>query len=151
MPSFAVRNFGCRANQAEAFAWTDAFRRRGLRLEEDWGRSDVVVVNSCTLTGRAERDVRKFIRAVHRENPGSKIVVTGCYAERAPAEIAAMPGVVSVLPQSAKAGLADRVTELDELRALSGQTGPAGRKAVNGETSFRARAYLKVQDGFDGR
>ena len=151
MPSFAVRNFGCRANQAEAFAWTDAFHGRGLRLEMDWGRSDVVVVNSCTLTGRAERDVRKFIRAVHRENPGSKIVVTGCYAERAPAEIAAMPGVVSVLPQSAKAGLADRVTELDELRALSGQTGPAGRKAVNGETSFRARAYLKVQDGCDGR
>ncbi|MGZ5556411.1 MAG: tRNA (N(6)-L-threonylcarbamoyladenosine(37)-C(2))-methylthiotransferase MtaB, partial [Candidatus Aminicenantales bacterium] len=57
MTSFAVRNFGCRVNQAEAFAWADAFRERGLRLDEDWGRSDVVVVNSCTLTGRAERDV----------------------------------------------------------------------------------------------
>ncbi|MGB8957381.1 MAG: tRNA (N(6)-L-threonylcarbamoyladenosine(37)-C(2))-methylthiotransferase MtaB, partial [Candidatus Aminicenantales bacterium] len=94
MASFAVRNFGCRVNQAEAFAWADAFRERGLRLDEDWARSDVVVVNSCTLTGRAERDVRKFIRAVHRGNPGTKIVVTGCYAERAPAEIAALPGVV---------------------------------------------------------
>jgi threonylcarbamoyladenosine tRNA methylthiotransferase MtaB len=84
--------------------------------------------------------------------------VTGCYAERAPAEIAAMPGVVSVLPQSAKDGLADRVTELDGLQALSGQAGPAGRKAVaeingldDGEPSFRARAYLKIQDGCDGR
>ena len=112
MGSFSVRNFGCRANQAEAFAWAETFRDRGLRLEEDWGRSDVVVVNSCTLTGRADRDVKKFIRTVHRGNPRTRIVVTGCYAERAPAEIAGLPGVVSVLPQSAKPGLADTVLTL---------------------------------------
>jgi threonylcarbamoyladenosine tRNA methylthiotransferase MtaB len=158
MPSFAVRNFGCRVNQAEAFAWADAFRERGLRLDEDWGRSDVVVVNSCTLTGRAERDVRKFIRAVHRENPRTRIVVTGCYAERAAAEVAAMPGVVSVLPQSAKDGLADRVMALEELGGFSGQDGPAGLtiaadpgRSVDGNDFLRARAYLKVQDGCDGR
>ncbi|MGZ5439241.1 MAG: tRNA (N(6)-L-threonylcarbamoyladenosine(37)-C(2))-methylthiotransferase MtaB, partial [Candidatus Aminicenantales bacterium] len=156
--SFAVRNFGCRVNQAEAFAWADAFRERGLRLDEDWGRSDVVVVNSCTLTGRAERDVRKFIRAVHRENPGSKIVVTGCYAERAPAEIAALPGVVSVLPQSAKDGMADRVMALDGFRTTPQPAGTIGRQATNeiaGEidesASFRARGYLKIQDGCDSR
>jgi threonylcarbamoyladenosine tRNA methylthiotransferase MtaB len=147
MPSFAVRNFGCRVNQAEAFAWADAFRERGLRLDEDWGRSDVVVVNSCTLTGRAERDVRKFIRAVHRENPGSKIVVTGCYAERAPAEIAALPGVVSVLPQSAKDGMADRVMALDGLRMLPTELDAE----VDNNTSLRARGYLKIQDGCDNR
>ena len=158
MPSFAVRNFGCRVNQAESFAWADAFRERGLRLDEDWGRSDVVVVNSCTLTGRAERDVRKFIRAVHRENPGSKIVVTGCYAERAPAEIAALPGVVSVLPQSAKDGMADRVMALDGLRTTPQPAGTIGWQATNdiaGEidesASFRARGYLKIQDGCDSR
>src|SRR5665647_3338994 len=158
MTSFAVRNFGCRVNQAEAFAWADAFRERGLRLDEDWGRSDVVVVNSCTLTGRADRDVRKFIRAVHRENPGSKIVVTGCYAERAPAEIAALPGVVSVLPQSAKDGMADRVIALDGLRTTPQPTGTTGEKAhtdlgydVDESASFRARGYLKIQDGCDSR
>src|SRR5512137_2206552 len=102
MASFSVRNFGCRANQAEAFAWADAFRGRGHRLEEDGDRSDVVVVNSCTLTGRADRDVRKFVRAVQRANPRVRIVVTGCYAERAPAEAASWPGVAAVLPQSAK-------------------------------------------------
>ena len=152
MPSFAVRNFGCRANQAEAFAWADSLQERGLRLEEDWGRSDVVVVNSCTLTGRADRDVRKFIRAVARESPGTPIVVTGCYAERAPAEIAAMPGVVAVLPQSAKAQLADRVTGLEGLRTLSGRAEAAGKVSatgIDGDTSFRARAYLKIQDGCD--
>ena len=158
MPSFAVRNFGCRVNQAEAFAWADAFRERGLRLDEDWGRSDVVVVNSCTLTGRAERDVRKFIRTVHRQNPGSKIVVTGCYAERAPAEIAALPGVVSVLPQSAKDGMADRLMALDGLRTLPETAGSTGRQTttktgdeINEDASFRARGYLKIQDGCDNR
>ena len=160
MPSFAVRNFGCRVNQAEAFAWADAFRERGLRLDEDWGRSDVVVVNSCTLTGRAERDVRKFIRAVHRENPTTRIIVTGCYAERAAGEMAALPGVVSVLPQSAKAGLADRMVAFEEQKGSSGQEGPSGRTIgtdledavdVDRATSLRARAYLKVQDGCDGR
>jgi threonylcarbamoyladenosine tRNA methylthiotransferase MtaB len=158
MPSFAVRNFGCRVNQAEAFVWADAFRERGLRLDEDWGRSDVVLVNSCTLTGRAERDVRKFIRAVHRGNPGTKIVVTGCYAERAPAEIAALPGVVAVLPQSAKDGIADRAMELEGLGAIPDRAGTAGCTAstnrdgdVDKGASLRARAYLKIQDGCDNR
>ncbi len=154
MPSFAVRNFGCRVNQAEAFAWADEFRDRGLRLEEDWGRSDVVVVNSCTLTGRADRDVRKFIRAVARENPAARIVVTGCYAERAPAEIAAMPGVVAVLPQSAKSRLAASVIALDGLRGLPERGGTCGQISgaeADPEASLRARAYLKVQDGCNDR
>lgn len=143
MPSFAVRNFGCRANQAEAFAWADALAERGLRLDRDWSRTDVVVVNSCTLTGRADRDVRKFIRAVVRENPSSRIVVTGCYAERAPAELAAMPGVVTVLPRDAKAGLVGRVLALEGLGTFPERRGP--------DDALRARAYLKVQDGCDNR
>lgn len=158
MLSFSVRNFGCRVNQAEAFAWADSFRERGVRLDEDWGRSDIVVVNSCALTGRAERDVRKFIRAVHRRNPGTKIVVTGCYAERAPGEIAGLPGVISVLPQSAKEGLAGRVMMLGGLRAIPEEEGAAGRVAgpdLDGEIgrdgSLRARGYLKIQDGCDNR
>src|SRR5512143_3171595 len=129
--SFAVQNFGCRVNQAEAFAWADAFRERGLRFEEDWRRSDVVVVNSCTLTGRAERDVRKFIRAVHRGNPGTPIVVTGCYAERAPGVLAEMPGVAAVLPQSAKDGLAERILAVGAvLRPVQTTTSPAERSIV---------------------
>ena len=142
MPSLAVRNFGCRANRAEAFGWAEALRARGLRLGDDWGRSDIVVVNSCTLTGRADRDVRKFIRSVARGNPAARIVVTGCYAERAPREVAAMPNVVAVLPQSAKAGLPDR---------LAGLAGPGAEAVVAAGEPSRARAYLKVQDGCDDR
>jgi threonylcarbamoyladenosine tRNA methylthiotransferase MtaB len=152
MPSLAVRNFGCRANQAEAFAWADVFRENGLRLEEDWGRSDLVLVNSCTLTGRADRDVRKFIRTVARENPATKIVVTGCYAERAPAEVAGMPNVVAVLPNRAKDRIAERVVELAGRQSPLPASGRA-RTDVAGDAdgAFRARAYLKAQDGCDDR
>lgn len=146
MASFSVRTFGCRANQAEAFAWADGFRGRGLRLGEDWARSDVVIVNSCTLTGRADRDVRKFVRAVHRANPLARIVVTGCYAERAPAEVGALPGVAAVLPQRAKGSLADRVLALD-----GAERGPGREREEISARDFRARAWLKVQDGCDGR
>jgi threonylcarbamoyladenosine tRNA methylthiotransferase MtaB len=158
MPSVSVRNFGCRVNQAEAFSWADALRETGLRLEEDWGRSDVVLINSCTLTGRADRDVRKLIRTIGRANPAARIVVTGCYAERAPGEVAAMPNVVAVLPQSAKDGLADRLAELAGRPYLPGAAGkgdmypvrvPASRAA--GADQLRARAFLKVQDGCDNR
>jgi threonylcarbamoyladenosine tRNA methylthiotransferase MtaB len=166
MPSFAVRNFGCRVNQAEAFAWADAFRERSLRLGEDWARSDVVVVNSCALTGRAERDVRKFIRAVHRESPGARIVVTGCYAERAPAEVAGIAGVAAVLPQSAKDRLAERLLAIG---GMEGTDGPVSETPGHSSSApsipamtresreseddplFRARGWLKIQDGCDER
>lgn len=145
MPSFAVRNFGCRANQAEAFAWSESLRERGLRLDEEWRGSDVVVVNSCTLTGRADRDVRKFIRTAARVNPAVRIVVTGCLAEREPEGLAAMPNVVAVWPQSAKDGLADR------LEALAAAGGRVPQVRVPDLPLFRRRAFLKVQDGCDAR
>jgi threonylcarbamoyladenosine tRNA methylthiotransferase MtaB len=145
MLSFSVRNFGCRVNRAEAFAWSESFRERGLRLEEDGGGSDVVLVNSCTLTGRADRDVRRFIRKTARDHPGTRIFVTGCYAERAPAEISGMPNVVAVLPNSAKARLPERVME------IVGGDGARMGVAQEAEAPFRARAFLKVQDGCDNR
>ena len=146
MSSVAVRNFGCRANQAEAFAWADALQARGLTLEESAGRSDVVLVNSCTLTGRADRDVRKLIRTVGRENPAARVVVTGCYAERAPEELASLANVVAVLGTNDK----DRVVEtVAGLARVSPRVAPYGTAAET--AAFRARAYLKVQDGCDNR
>ena len=91
MDSFSIRNFGCRVNQAEAFGWAHELQKRGLRHEERAGRGGLVVVNTCTLTGRADRDARKFIRKVLRENPSAKVVVTGCLAERDPREFEALP------------------------------------------------------------
>jgi len=141
MPALAVRNFGCRANQAEAFAWSEDLLGQGVRLTADWSRSDVVLVNTCTLTGRTDRDVRKFIRRVARDNPAARLVVTGCYAERLPAEVAALPGVVAVVPNAEKDMVPRRV--LDAL-------GAPGEAATDAVTALRKRAFVKVQDGCDG-
>jgi len=149
MRSFSIQNFGCRVNQAEAFTWAEALERGGLRFEDDWGRSDLVLVNTCTLTGRADRDVRKFLQRVCRENPGARLVVTGCWTESARAKIAGLPQVLLVIPNSEKGRLPEKVMSLvgrpwpgpDEGRPA------AGRPA----TFFRARAPLKIQDGCDDR
>ena len=135
MTSFSIQNFGCRVNQAEAFEWTSELQERGLRLERDFDRSHVVVVNTCTLTGRADRDARKFIRRIARHNPKAKIVVTGCLAERDPAQIGGLPGVWRVIPNGEKSGLAGQI--LSDAAAA-----PEG-----GARAYRSRALIKVQDG----
>ena len=65
--------------------------------------SDIVVVNTCSVTAEADRAARAFIRRAHRRNPEARIVVTGCYAQRAPQELASMPGVAAVVGNSHKA------------------------------------------------
>jgi len=148
MRSFSIQNFGCRANQAEAFAWTEALEARGLRFEDDWARSDLVLVNSCTLTARADRDVRRFVRKVCRERPGAHLVLTGCWAEAGRPRLADLPQVLAVVPNAQK----DRLSET--ILSLMGEAG-TGRGETKtdrpGAAAFRARAPLKVQDGCDDR
>jgi len=72
--------------------------------------ADLVVLNTCTVTSTADDDVRQTIRRVHRENPAARILVTGCYAQRAPEELAALPGVEWVVGNSHKTQIADLVT-----------------------------------------
>ena len=144
MTSFAVRSFGCRVNQAEAFGWVEELRKGGLRLEEDPGRGDYLLVNSCTLTGRADRDVRRFVHRAARENPDARIVVTGCFSGGAADELRRMPGVWLVVPNGGKHGLAARVIE-----AAGERKGGATESVLTASVPFRARAFLKVQDGCD--
>ena len=108
MPAYHVENFGCRATQADGAGLERQFEERGL-LRADAGEADVVVLNTCTVTAEADRDARAAIRRVQRQNPKAKIVVTGCYAQRAPQEIAALPGVSCVVGNSHKHVLAEMV------------------------------------------
>jgi threonylcarbamoyladenosine tRNA methylthiotransferase MtaB len=109
MASFYVENFGCRATQADGAAVERQFRERGLLRADHASAAEVVVLNTCTVTASADRDARAAIRRVRRENPGCQIVVTGCYAQRAPEEIAALPGVTQVIGNSHKHRLAEIV------------------------------------------
>lgn len=139
MTSFLIHNFGCRVNQAESFGWAEEFQRHGLRLEKELDRSDLVLVNSCTLTSRADRDVRQFIKKVIRVNPGARLILTGCYVERSREEFGNIPQVWLIFPNGAKESLADAVLT---------RLGPGENSQV---LPYRARALLKVQDGCDFR
>lgn len=104
---FYVENFGCRATQADGAALEHQFRERGLSRAQSAEQAGLVVLNTCTVTSSADQDARAAIRRIHRENPGCRIVVTGCYAQRAPEEIAALPGVSQVIGNSHKHLLAE--------------------------------------------
>lgn len=106
MSSFYIENFGCRATQADGAAIEQQFRDRGLERAEAPARADYVVLNTCAVTAAAEQDARRAIRRVRRSNPDCKILVTGCYAQRAPNEVAALPGVSQVIGNSHKDTLA---------------------------------------------
>ena len=128
---FHVKNFGCRAARADGEAVGDALRTA------DWGDAatadaDVVIVNTCSVTAEADREARAFIRRAHRLNPGAKIVVTGCYAQRAPEELAALAGVSAVVGNSHK-GLAPEI-----IRGLESGFASGSRASIQGnEASAR--------------
>ena len=100
--TFFVENFGCRATQADGAAVAADLRSRGLGESDERSAADLVVVNTCTVTTEADRDARQTISRIHRENPDAQILVTGCYAQRRPDELAALPGVRWVVGNSHK-------------------------------------------------
>ncbi len=109
VPGYYVENFGCRATQADGAALERQFEERGVPRAANRAQAAVVVLNTCTVTAAADQDARAAIRRVQRQNPKAKIVVTGCYAQRAPEEIAALPGVSCVIGNSHKHALAEIV------------------------------------------
>ena len=170
--SFYVENFGCRATQADGAAIERQLRERGLERAPQPEEAQVVVLNTCTVTASADQDVRATIRRIHRVNPECKIVVTGCYAQRAPLELAALPGVQWVIGNSHKQRVGDVVCGGSGFVPL-GMISPArSRRAtppaqvivgdIFAHTELLAapvfdggaektRPNLKVQDGCDNR
>jgi threonylcarbamoyladenosine tRNA methylthiotransferase MtaB len=102
MATFYIEQFGCRATQADAAALEAQLRERGCVSAATAGTADVVVVNTCTVTAAADAQAREAIRKIHKQNPGARVIVTGCYAQRAPEELAALPGVSWVVGNSHK-------------------------------------------------
>ena len=177
MASFYVENFGCRATQADGAAIERQFRDRGLVRADEPCDAEVVVLNTCTVTQAADQDARAAIRRIRRQNPDCRIVVTGCYAQRAPDEIAALPGVSRVIGNSHKHRLAEialhgslpgqrfdvplEVLANDQRRTTDDQR-PIFVSDIFAHTELlaapvfdaaneRTRPNLKVQDGCDNR
>jgi threonylcarbamoyladenosine tRNA methylthiotransferase MtaB len=101
-PTFHIENFGCRAARADGEAIAALLRNSGVNDDQP-NAADVVIVNTCSVTAEADREARAYIRRTHRLNPQARIIATGCYAQRAPEELAAIPGVSAVIGNSHKA------------------------------------------------
>jgi len=100
MTTFSIENFGCRATDADAASLRGEMMAKGLSLIADHAAADVVVLNTCTVTAAADSQARDAVRKIHRANPAARIVVTGCYAQRAPEELASLAGVAWVVGNS---------------------------------------------------
>jgi threonylcarbamoyladenosine tRNA methylthiotransferase MtaB len=130
MATFFVENFGCRATEADASSLRRSLRAYGLEMLEAHDAADVVVLNTCTVTAAADSQARDVIRKVHRGNPSARIVVTGCYAQRAPEELAALEGVSWVIGNSHQTEIPRIVRE-----GLEAATdGPRTRNGFSGHT-----------------
>jgi len=145
--SFYVENFGCRATQADGAAIEEQFRQRGLDRASRPREARFVVLNTCAVTASAEQDARAAIRRVRRENPLCEVIVTGCYAQRAPAEIAALPSVSLVVGNSHKHNLAHiaLTTQSEKDIVESGSFIPLTRLT---ETADSCRDSIFVSDIF---
>ncbi len=110
MARFYIENFGCRATQADGAALERQFLERGLERAGAARDAEIVVLNTCTVTEGADKDARASIRRLQRVNPDCRILVTGCYAQRAPGELAALPGVTWVVGNSHKHQAAEIAT-----------------------------------------
>lgn len=102
MTTFYIEQFGCRATQADGAAIERQLREQGCTATSGTDSADFVVVNTCTVTAAADSQARDAIRKIHSANPAARIIVTGCYAQRAPEEIAVIPGVTHVVGNSHK-------------------------------------------------
>ena len=145
--TFHIRTFGCKLNQFDSAMVESDLRTRGLVPSDGPGEASVVVINTCTVTHRADADARRLARRIRRENPDCFLVATGCLAERAPQELESLPEIDLVVRRGERA----RLGELVAARATdSGAlTGPGETPSCAGALSFgdRTRAFLKVQEG----
>ena len=159
MTTVAFTTLGCRLNQVDSQQVQTLLEARGLHMVPVEERPDVVIVNTCTVTARAELSDRRAIRRAARLNPDARVVVTGCWAQTSPAEVAALGGVDLVVGNTDKPRLPDLLAEVLDGRPRAprievSDVAEARLEPVAPPSSARggrSRAFLKIQDGCQHR
>jgi threonylcarbamoyladenosine tRNA methylthiotransferase MtaB len=165
-PTYRIVTLGCKLNQADSSALEARLRRLGMRRAAgpEPAAADLVLLNTCTVTGGADREARQIARRLRRIHPAATLVVTGCYAERDAEALRGIAGVDAVVGMRDQAGSVEAIARaalgIAPTQALGGPDGaPPGLDLGRfGETtacdpaeSDRTRAFLKIQDGCDLR
>lgn len=152
-----IYTLGCRVNQCESEAIAESFAKLGHQVLQSYQGADLIIVNTCTVTSKAEQKARREIRLFAKEAP---TLVTGCYAQVSPKEIELLSDNVVVLPLTRKPellGLAQYMGEVSKDSVLESVKSYVGRRDVGGslfdfapsQFQYHCRSYLKVQDGCD--
>lgn len=146
MPRVALHTLGCKVNQYETGRIAEEFRSRGFEIVDFRSPADVYVVNTCTVTQTADAKSRQAARSAVQRSPDAVVVVTGCYAETSPDELAAIPGVALVTGNRGKDSLVEQVVALLDVGGIASEDAETSLE-VSREAVGRTRALLKIQDG----
>lgn len=150
--SVAFHTLGCKLNFSETSTLSRLMESEGFEKKEFDDLADVYVINTCSVTDNADKECRQLVRRIQRKSPESFVVITGCYAQLKPKEIASIPGVDLVLGAAEKFNIAQHINEL--AKGNDAKVCSCYIEAVSGfNASFsqndRTRTFLKVQDGCD--
>ncbi|MDX1764522.1 MAG: tRNA (N(6)-L-threonylcarbamoyladenosine(37)-C(2))-methylthiotransferase MtaB [bacterium] len=159
---YAVKTLGCKVNQIESLHLAETLEELGFKPAEAGNGVDLCVINTCTVTAKTDSQCRQMIRRMVRENPGARVVVTGCYAAVAEEAIRAIPGVGAVMGNAEKGRARSALAR--EVILLQNGSGTLSSSAVSHRNppvlsgirdqaglitgaGGRSRAFVRVQDG----
>lgn len=148
----AFHTLGCKLNFSETSSLSRLLENEGFEKKEFDDQADVYVINTCSVTDNADKECRQLVRRIQRKAPESLVVITGCYAQLKPKEIAEIPGVDLVLGAAEKFNIAQHIREL--AKGDSAKISSCDIEEVTGfhaswSVNDRTRTFLKVQDGCD--
>ena len=153
MGRVALHTLGCKLNFAETATIARQFTQRGFEVVDFGKPADVVVLNTCTVTEKADRECRQLVRRALRRSPDAFVIVTGCYAQLQPEQIASIKGVDLILGSKEKFSVFDHGVfvkrTIPDIRVSSLAAADSVAMADSSGYDDRTRAFLKIQDGCD--
>lgn len=150
--SVAFHTLGCKLNYSETSTLSRLLEQEGFEKKDFDDRADVYVINTCSVTENADKECRQLVRRIQRNAPESLVVITGCYAQLKPKEIAEIPGVDLVLGAAEKFNIAQHLAEIakgDSTKICSCDIEEVSGFTASYSVNDRTRTFLKVQDGCD--
>jgi threonylcarbamoyladenosine tRNA methylthiotransferase MtaB len=150
--SVAFHTLGCKLNFSETSTLSRLMEQEGFEKKNFDAQADVYVINTCSVTDNADKECRQIVRRIQRKSPESFVVITGCYAQLKPTEIASIPGVDLVLGASEKFNIIKHINELtkgDASKICSCDIDTVTGFNASFSMNDRTRSFLKVQDGCD--
>ena len=156
MKTVSIATLGCKVNQFESEALLEALAREGYRSVPFGEKSDITIINSCTVTHRADFQSRQMVRRAHRSNSDTLLIVTGCYAQVDPEGLSKIEGVKYLLGNQEKNRMVDFLPLMERGELPKIQADDIQQEASFADISLlsfhhHTRAFLKIQDGCNGR